>query len=162
MVLLNNLMLFIDGSVHTQSKHGYGAYLAVTETDLSSSNVRDRVKVRRFEHTSSTRLELQTLLWALGEIPASVSILTVYTDCQNIMGLFARRERFERNNYTSGKNRRLNNADLYQEFFRMTDSIHCTFVKVRGHQVSHAKDSIDKLFTMVDRACRSALRDDMQ
>jgi ribonuclease HI len=74
--------------------------------------------------------------------------------------LQARRDRFEQNDYRSKKNRRLKNYELYQEFYRMTDQLDCEFVKVRGHQVSNQKDDIDKLFTLVDRASRSALRGD--
>jgi hypothetical protein len=62
---MDELMLLTDGSVNIQSKIGYGAYLAVSERGLSLDSLRTRVKVRRFEHTSSTKLELQTLLWAL-------------------------------------------------------------------------------------------------
>ncbi len=153
-------MLLTDGSVNTQSKIGYGAYLAVSECGLSLDSWRARVKVRRFEHTSSTKLELQTLLWALRDIQALGGKVIVYTDSQNIVGLQGRRERFEQNNYRSKKNRRLNNYELYQEFYRMTDQLNCKFVKVRGHQVSNQKDDIDRLFTLVDRASRNALRGD--
>ncbi|MGE4545264.1 MAG: ribonuclease HI [Pedobacter sp.] len=162
MFMLNDVMLFIDGSVHVQSKLGYGAYLAVTETDLSTGSLRASVKVQRFEHTSSTRLELQTLLWALKDIPASVGTLTVYTDSQNIIGLHERREQLEKNNYRSKNDRPLNNSDLYQAFFRITDQFNCTFVKVRGHHLSSEKDAIDRLFTLVDRASRSALRKEVR
>ena len=153
-------MILTDGSVNTQSKVGYGAYLAVSEHGLSLAFLRECVKVKRFEHTSSTTLELQTLLWALGDIQVSESKVIVYTDSQNIMGLPGRRERFEKNSYRSKKGRRLNNYNLYQEFFRMTDQLNCKFIKVRGHQVSHQKDDIDRLFTLVDRASRNALRGD--
>ena len=153
-------MLFTDGSVNTHSKIGYGAYLAVSERGLSLDSLRLRVKVRRFEHTSSTKLELQTLLWALGDIQALRSRVIVYTDSQNIIGLQGRRDRLEQNDYRSKKNRRLNNYKLYQEFYRMTDQLDCEFVKVRGHQVSNQKDDIDRLFTLVDRASRNALRGD--
>ena len=155
---MNELMLLIDGSVNTQSNIGYGAYLAVSELGLSSDSLRARMKVRRFEHTSSTKLELQTLLWALTDIQALGGKVIVYTDSQNIMGLPGRRERFEQNNYRSKKKRRLNNYELYQDFFSMTDQLNCKFVKVRGHQVSNQKDEIDRLFTLVDRAARNALR----
>jgi len=157
---MKELMLLTDGSVNTQSKVGYGAYLAVSEFGLSLDSLRASVKVRRFEHTSSTKLELQTLLWALRDINALGGDVIVYTDSQNIMGLKGRRERFEQNNYRSKKNRRLNNYELYQEYFRMTDQLNCNFVKVRGHQASNQKDEIDRLFTLVDRAARNALRDD--
>ena len=157
---MDELMLFTDGSVNTQSKVGYGAYLAVSERGLSLDSLRECVKVRRFEHTSSTKLELQTLLWALEDIQALESKVVVYTDSQNIMGLPGRRERFEQNSYRSKKGRLLNNYELYQEFYRVTDQLKCRFVKVRGHQVSKQKDEIDRLFTLVDRASRNALRGD--
>lgn len=153
-------MLFTDGSVNTNSNIGYGAYLSVHEGGLSLDSLRMSVKVRRFEHTSSTKLELQTLLWALSDIQASGSRVVVYTDSQNIMGLRGRRERFEQNDYRSKKNKRLNNYKLYQEFYIMTDQLDCGFVKVRGHQASNQKDGIDSLFTLVDRASRNALRED--
>ena len=153
-------MLFTDGSVNTQSNIGYGAYLAVSESQLSLESLRECVKVKRFEHTSSTKLELQTLLWALKDIQALDGKVAVYTDSQNIMGLPGRRERFEQNNYCSKKGRLFNNYELYQEFYKMTDQLKCKFVKVRGHQVAKQKDDIDRLFTLVDRASRNALRGD--
>ena len=157
---MNVLMLLTDGSVNTQSKIGYGAYLAVSESGLSLDSLMERVKVKRFEQTSSTKLELQTLLWALGDIQALGSKVIVYTDSQNIMGLPGRREQFEKNSYRSKKGRLLNNYELYQEFYRTTDQLNCKFVKVHGHQVSKQKDDIDRLFTLVDRASRNALRGD--
>ena len=157
---MNELMLFTDGSVNTKSKIGYGAYLVVTEHGLSIDLLKKQVKVRRFEQTSSTKLELQTLLWALSDIQALGRKVIVYTDSQNIMGLPGRRERFEQNDYRSKKNKRLNNSKLYQEFYRMIDKLDCELVKVRGHKVSNQKDDIDKLFTLVDRASRNALRGD--
>jgi len=157
---MDKLILLTDGSVNTRSKIGYGAYLAVSERELSLDSLKDRVKVQRFEHTSSTKLELQTLLWALSDIQALARRVMVYTDSQNIMGLPKRRDRFEKNDYQSKKNLRLNNDELYQEFFKMTDLLGCEFVKVRGHQVSNQKDDIDRLFTLVDRAARKALRED--
>jgi ribonuclease HI len=157
---MDELILFADGSVNTQSNIGYGAYLAVSERGLSLDSIRTRVKVRRFEHTSSTKLELQTLLWALSDIQALGSKVIVYTDSQNIMGLQGRRDRLEQNDYRSKNNKRLNNNELYQEFYRIIDQLDCELVKVRGHQVSNQKDDMDRFFTFVDRASRNALRRD--
>ncbi|OQX76324.1 MAG: ribonuclease H [Bacteroidetes bacterium 4484_249] len=157
---MDKLILLTDGSVNTQSKVGYGAYLAVSEYGPSPDSLRELVKVRRFEHTSSTKLELQTLLWALSDIQAIGRKVIIYTDSQNIIRLQERRERFEQNDYRSKKNKRINNYQLYQEFYRITDQLDCELVKVRGHQVSNKKDYIEKLFTIVDRASRKALRQD--
>jgi len=149
-------MLFTDGSVNTKSKIGFGAFLAVGENELDHDSL--NVKVKRFKNTSSTKLELQTLLWALGELQEFKGRIVVYTDSQNIVGLLGRRERLEQNNYRSSKGKLLNNYELYQEFYRITDQMDCEFVKVRGHLVSKKKDEIDNLFTLVDRASRKALK----
>ncbi|HRB29717.1 MAG TPA: hypothetical protein PK517_06065 [Nitrosomonas sp.] len=64
------LHIFIDGSVNSQLKIGYGAYLVVSELGAAIESLKDTVRVKRFEHTNSTKLELQTLLWALSETVA--------------------------------------------------------------------------------------------
>jgi ribonuclease HI len=155
-----DLILFTDGSVDPQLKIGYGAYLAVLKEECSLESLNKRVRVKKFEQTSSTKLELQTLLWALGDIQAMGQRIVVYTDSQNIMGLPKRRDRFEKNDYLSKKNKPIKNDKLYQFFFRITDQLDCEFVKVKGHKKSNQKDEIDRLFTLVDRASRNALRAD--
>ncbi len=156
------LILFIDGSVHAQSHIGYGAYLAVSEPDLGLDVLKMHVNVRRFEQTSSTKLELQTLLWALGDIQPSGFRVIIYTDSQNIAGLPGRRDRLERKDYRSNKNTRLDNYELYQEFYRLTAPLDFELIKVSGHQASKQKSHADRLFTLVDRASRHALRAEMQ
>jgi len=155
---MNELMIFIDGSVHTRSKTGYGAYLAVSEIGLSLDILKEQVKVKQFEDTSSTKLELQNLLWALNDVNILGSKVIIYTDSQNIISLQSRREKLERKNYRSSQNKRLNNYELYQEFYKIIDKFDCTFVKVQGHKKSSQKDDIDRLFTLVDRASRETLR----
>jgi ribonuclease HI len=159
-IIMVEWMLFTDGSVNTQTNIGYGAYLALSEPGLPLDSLRERVKVRRFEHTSSTKLELETLLWALNDIEPFAGRVIVYTDSQNIIGLKGRRDWLEQNNYCSKKNKRLKNNELYLEFYRMTDQLELKFVKVPGHRGSNQKDDIDKLFTLVDRASRDAQRRD--
>ena len=157
---MDELLIFMDGSVNPRTNIGYGAYLAVSDRGLSVNSLRSRVKVKRFEPTSSTKLELQTLLWALSDIQTSGSKVIVYTDSENIMRLRERRERLEQNDYRSKKNKHINNYKLYQEFYKMTDQLDYELVKVRGHQKSNQKDYIERLFTIVDRASRNALRGD--
>ncbi len=155
---MQDLILLSDGSVHAQSKIGYGAYLAVTEPGLSLEELRSHVRVRRFTQTSSTKLELQTLLWALSDLQVLGYKVIIHTDSQNIINLPGRREQLERQAYRSSKNRLLNNYELYQEFYRLTDLLDYELVKVHGHLASKQKEEIDRLFTLVDRASRQALR----
>lgn len=155
---MNELKLFTDGSVNTKLKIGYGAYLSVHKCKISLNLLKGEVKVKRYEETTSTKLELQTLLWALSDIKANESKITIYTDSQNIISLFERRERLEQNNYSSKKNKLIKNHQLYKDFYNATDKLNCEFVKVDGHKRSIQKNEIDLLFSLVDRASRNALR----
>jgi len=145
------MILFTDGSVHPPSRVGYGAYLTLTDINNPGD-----IHTRRFENTSSSQLEIETLIWALQTLQPQA--VTVYTDSQTIIGLPGRRNRFEERNYRTQRNHPVRHADLYRQFFRFTDSIDCTFVKVKGHRKSHQKSDIDRLFSLVDRASRRALR----
>jgi len=159
-----HLQVFTDGSVNTQLKVGYGAYFVVSDPSATVDSFKDTVKVKRFEQTSSTKLELQTFLWAVSETIALANesdiALTVYTDSQNIIGLPGRRDRLEQSNYLSSKNKRLNNSELYQDFYQLTDGLTYELVKVIGHQASSKKGKVDKLFGLVDQASRQALREE--
>lgn len=157
---MKEIKLFTDGSVNVQTNIGFGAYLIVHNFEQSTTSLNKLVKIKRFENTSSTKLELQTLLWALNEIKTFEGKVIVYTDSQNIVGLPGRRARLEQNNYSSKKNERIKNYKLYQEFYRIIDLLEYELVKVRGHQKTQTKDDIHKIFTIVDRASRSALRED--
>jgi len=154
---MNKLLLFTDGSVNVQTKVGYGASLTISENELSLRNFESQVKVKRFENTSSSKLELQTLLWALHQIQSNQELI-VHTDSQTIIDLLDRRERLEKNNYRSKKNISLNNGDLYKEFFQTIDKLHCEFIKIRGHQPTKNKNEIERIFALVDKASRKALR----
>lgn len=154
----NVLMLFTDGSVDVKTGVGYGAYLLVSNTDVPPEELKERVRIRRFENTSSTRLELETLLWALTDVPVRDSALEVYTDSQNISGLPARRKRLEQSGYLSKNNRLIKNHDLYSAFFKMTDLLGFKIIKAMGHQPSNRKDEVHRLFAIVDKASRKALR----
>jgi ribonuclease HI len=120
--------------------------------------LRTQVKVQRFEGTSSTKLELQVLLSALNEINDLSYKANIYTDSQNIVRLPLRKEYLQENNYRSKKNELIKNHLLYKEFYKITNNLDCEFIKVKGHKVSRAKDKIDRIFNLVDKASRAALR----
>lgn len=154
----NVFLLFTDGSVNTKSDIGFGAYLLVTENELFSDSLMPKVMVKRFENTSSTKLEIQTVLWALSEVGKFEEKIILYTDSQNILGLAGRREHLERNDFYSKQNRRITNWELYMDFYRLTDELNIEIKKVSGHKRTSTKNNIDRLFTLVDRASRNALR----
>ena len=154
----DEIYLFIDGSVNPQSKIGFGASLIVENLAISSDEAKELVQLKRFENTSSTKLELQILLHTLAKLEKSKKRVIVYTDSQNSVGLSDRRLRFEKNNYISKNGQRIDNHELYKEFYRITDVLNCQVLKVKGHKNSSLKNKIDFFFTLVDRAARNGLR----
>jgi len=151
------IYLFTDGSVNPQSGIGFGGYLLLDKLEFLSK-LEKEVKVKKFNNTSSTKLELETLLWALTEISSKNHKILIYTDCQNIIGLNDRRDRFEKNNYITSKGKQIKNHELYKDFYKLIDILNCEFIKVKGHKKKSTKDDIDKIFTLVDKATRNALR----
>lgn len=158
---MKKIKLFTDSSVNPQEKIGFGAYLLLEEKEISFEEMKKNIKIKRFEYTSSTKLELQTLLWSLEEINDKNIIIEVYTDCQNIIGLQDRREKLEKNNFHSTSGKLMNNHELYKEFFKKVDELNLIFIKVKGHKKNSLKDEIDTIFNLVDKASRSALRENM-
>ena len=158
---MKKIKLFTDSSVNPQEKIGFGSFLILEENEISFEDMKKNIKIKRFENTSSTKLELQTFLWALDEINDKNIIIEVYTDCQNIIGLQDRREKLEKNNFYSSSGKLMNNHELYKDFFEKTDELNLIFIKVKGHKKNSLKDKIDTIFNLVDKASRSALRENM-
>jgi len=150
---MKKIKLFCDSSVNPQSKIGVAAFLYYDDDFKTES----KIYTKQFEDTSSTKLELQTFLWAVTELD-NFDKFEVYTDCQNIFSLLNRREKLEKNNYKTSTNKEVKNQILYKEFYRVIDNNECEFVKVKGHKKSSEKDDIDKIFSKVDKFSRKELR----
>ena len=163
---MGRFLLFVDGSVNPGLKIGYGCYLLLPEeliSQLIPAEIKEKLKVKRFVSTSSSRLEIETLIWALKETEKTVdkeNEIVVYTDSQNIMELKNRRERLEREKFQSKKGKTdFKNADLYQKFYQVMDQLNFRVIKVSGHSTINEKDAIDRIFLQVDRGSRKALRE---
>ena len=167
---MSNFALFTDVSLDPQRKLGLGAYLLVPtiflETvpqDIRRGEISALLRLRKFAQTSSTKLEVQTLLWALenyrselnGSDPGS---LRVYTDSQCVTGLLGRRAGLEANDFLSRRSRRpLTNAHLYREFYAAYDELGFELIKVAGHSRTCSHNSVQRIFSYVDKEVRRAL-----
>ena len=100
---MNRYALFSDVSLNPGLKLGFGAYLLIPSSVLEISpegmaqpEFARQIKLRRFDATSSTKLEVQTLLWALEDfqkeaLGSRFGTLDVYSDSQCVTGLLRRR-----------------------------------------------------------------------
>lgn len=153
---MKRIKLFCDGSVNPKTNIGFGAYFIYGE-----SKEKQDIKIKKFEDTSSTKLELEVLLWALESEELKDYKVEVFTDCQNILKLNGRREKLEKSSYTSKTGKKIKNEELYKNFFMFYDKLNLEFIKVKGHKKTSQKDEIDSLFNLVDKASRKALRNNI-
>ena len=164
---MKKIELFTDSSVNPQTKVGFAAFLVKNDKDIILEKLNKSIKIKKFENTSSTRLELQALLWAISDIEKEKSdlsniLIEVYTDCQNIVNLKTRKTKLIENNYHSGSGKLIKNHDLYKDFFKIESRLNLNIIKVKGHKKTILKDNIDHIFNLVDKASRSALRDEFK
>ncbi|MBL6763432.1 MAG: hypothetical protein ISQ14_00640 [Verrucomicrobiae bacterium] len=159
-------ILFTDGSTNPALRIGVGAAMAVPRAWLerdADQILPDEVAAltvsRRFTDTSSTRLELETVLWAMREhAPGKVS-LALGTDSQCVAGLPARRERLEATAFVSGASgAELRHADLYREFYRELDRRPVALFKLAGHADYRYQEAAQRIFHFVDREARRQLK----
>jgi ribonuclease HI len=167
---MNNVALFTDVSLNPKSKCGVGAYLILPVSVLDSpphrierSRIADRLVMRTFESTSSTKLEVQTVLWALevyrNEYMLSRTVkLRVFSDSQCVAGLLKRRPLLETTGFIGRSTHRLlKNAALYRTFYEFHDELGFEVIKVAGHSPSDSHDTIHRIFSYVDKEVRKAL-----
>lgn len=125
--------------------------------DCSAASLAACIRICKISQTSSTRLELQTLLRALEHVPAQAKV-TVYTDSQNIIDLPQRRLRLEAQSFCSKVGKPLNNGDLYRRFYDAWDRLRPVLVKVKGHSPAVQKSRLEQVFALVDKAARNCSR----
>jgi len=168
---LNNYAVFTDVSLNPKLKRGLGAYLIVPVSSLElplleivPSDFVKLIHFRSFEFTSSTQLEVETVLWAIKEIfqihNNDVSVkLHLFTDSQCVAGLLGRRQRLEQNKFISKATKLpLLHADLYKEFFKLYDEIRFDVTKVAGHAESYTHDTKHRIFSYLDKAVRQKFK----
>lgn len=163
---MDSCALFTDVSVDPQRRLGVGGYLLVpvafleVEADtIRQEGVAARLVTRRFSETSSTQLEVQTVLWALENLGAAFDgNLQIYTDSQCVAGLMARRAGLTTNNFVAKRSGQLlAHAALYQAYYSAHDRLDFQVIKVAGHSRASSQDGIARIFSYVDREVRKAL-----
>lgn len=168
--IMNSFALFTDVSLQPQLRLGIGTYLLVPVSFLQKEpgaivpgEVSAQLKFKKFTETSSTKLEVQTVLWALKssrqEMNGSFSgSLQIYTDSQCVAGLVRRRDRLLNSDFVAKRSGRpLANALLYRDFYEVYDQFGFQLHKVAGHSPATSHDTVQRIFSYVDRGVRQKL-----
>ena len=119
----------------------------------------NRLCCRQFHDTFSTQLEIENVVSCLHALEPGSQVV-VYTDCQALCHtILHRRTRLEERDFCSKKGRMLQCKTLYQQLFGFMDTLHITWIKVKGHSAARDKTSPqDILFNLVDSAARKYCR----
>lgn len=166
---MNHYTLFTDASVNPQLKIGIGAYCLlpfsielIEEKGMENFDlVYSTTNIRVFENTSSTKAEIETILWAISEIEKmfdSSFDLTICTDSQGITSLMTRKNKLINSNFSNSKSETIRNAQLYFEFYQLQNKLKFEIVKIKGHSPKAKKDNLQLIFTVIDRRTRKELR----
>jgi ribonuclease HI len=168
---MSSFAVFTDASLNPRLHLGAGACLIVPAAfleqpaeNVEAIAVTELVRIKRFEETSSTALEVRTVLWALEEClaglhDAGTGQLHLYCDSQCIAGLPGRRAALEADEYVSrAAGRPLKNAPLYRAFYELQDQLGFSVIKVAGHTRAAARDTAHRIFAYIDKQARRELR----
>ena len=167
---MSGFALFTDASLNAKFSVGAGACLIVPADLLAGHSgsiaelrLSELVRVKRFEETGSTALEIKTALWALEsfrKVFTKAGDLHIYTDSQCLAGLLQRRAALERSDFTSKRavGTALKSASLYRQFFKLYDEEKFEVTRVTGHTRSADRDMLQSIFSLVDREVRKTLR----
>ncbi len=80
-------------------------------------------------------------------------------DSKCVTDLLKRRPGLEAKGFLSGSaNRLLKNAPLYRKFYKFQDELAFEVIKVKGHSPSSSRDTIERIFSFVDKETRKELR----
>ena len=130
------------------------------------------LRTQAFPETTNLRAEIKGVLWALGEVGEQIRKrrevgeekveIHLYTDCQGVAQLLARRKKLEASGFKSRrKKERLSQADLYEAFFALYDQWLPKIFWVKGHASRKYQDVIQRNFNWIDKRVRRELREKM-
>ena len=166
-----NYLLFTDVSLNPKMKIGVGAYLLISNKlidenieSLNKNDIVEQIHARKFEDTSSTKLEIETALWALDNFKQNTILnktgLILYSDSQCVCGLLGRKQKLVEANFISKSSGKiLNHASLYMEFYKLQKELGFEVIKVVGHSPKATHDITHRIFSYLDSHVRRLLKE---
>lgn len=154
------IFLITDASFDPQRKRGVAGFIKIEAANIDAlAKDPPNVFIKFLKESSSSRMELQAVLWSLENITRSSEPVVLYTDYEAVIKLNDRRKILEQRNFKSLKSGKLlANADLYQRFYQLFDALNPDIIWLKGHKPKYQQSPIETLFASVDRKTREELR----
>ena len=107
---------------------------------------------------NNIRSEVRAAIMGLKSCPKHSNVV-LYSDCHAVTKLPQRREKLERQKFISQSSGLvLNNADLYQRFYLISDELNLEIHWVKGHSPNKNLDQVQQNFAYLDKQVRNKLR----
>lgn len=107
---------------------------------------------------NNVRSEIRSAIMGLKSCNKKSNIV-LYSDSHAVTKLHQRREKLERQKFISQSNGLiLNNADLYQEFYSISDQFKIETRWIKGHSPNKKSDKNQGIFSSLDKQVRKKLR----
>lgn len=170
----------MDASYSNQAKLSVGAYVRTLGNieAIDPSTLFRALKTQCLPSESPAEAEIKTVIWLLQDIlefeKASGSPhqsqeggeqvleqrldITIFTDCQMVVQLEARRTKLEAKQFLNRFGKELKLAPLYRKFYELIDQVAPQMVWTKGHTSRTKRTAIDTIFAFVDQAARAELR----
>ncbi len=154
--------IYTDASFAHQQKTACIGFLVFRDQKSHAANIFANATLHTsiISEKNNIRAELRSFILAVNSVNSDPeNKLTVYTDCQAISALLSRREKLQNADFKSlGSGKMLSNADLYQEFFALNDSVNWQIIWLKGHKAQGDRTCDDKNFRYLDQCVRKSLR----
>lgn len=146
------ITIYTDGSCHTQLKIGAWAAVILIANDK-------KILTGTVINTTHQRMELTAVIEALSYVQhhfAGVININLVTDSQYVIGLPERRQKLQAASFITKQGQAIQNADLVQQLYKLSESFNIDFVKIQAH----LKKTSDINYNIeVDKLCRKMVRE---
>ena len=149
----NEIVIYTDGSCHTQFKTG--AWASIILIDDKEEIVLKDIEI----DTTHNRMELLSVIKALNFIKENrfeTCKITVKSDSQYVIGIKNRTEKLISSGFMTKKEKPVQNVDLLKQLISLSNSLDVEFIKVKAHQ---KKTDVKNYNREVDKISRKLVRD---
>ena len=170
---IDSILIFTDASTSSKAMLSVGAFLCLHQQQIEEYTkcsledllikLSSQLIYKIYKSKKSTWSEIKIAVDALDSIikkSGSIRNVEIYTDCQSLCDLLnKRKEKLERNNFTTKSGSILENAKLYKEFFLLANQFQIKIFKMKGHAPKATRLNVhEKIFTVLDKLSRKKLR----
>lgn len=170
---MDTMLIFTDAATSAKMNIAVGAFLYLdqkfmqTHADYSIEDLYVKlvnlVVYQKYVSKKSTWSEVKIVIDALNFLHKklqSIQKVEIYTDCQSLCDLLGKRkEKLQKNNFTTRTGKILQNANLYKELFEIAEKFQIKTLKIKGHSSQAKRFTLqEKIFSILDKLSRKKLR----